>query len=216
MCAEFHNHTPLTPERIVKAALEIVDKGGLESLSMRRLGKQLGVDPMAIYYHVPNKNALYDRLVEHLWLGVVLPEEADDESWQEVLYAVFGAFRERLLGHPRAALLLGARPGTTPTMLRLIDDLLGRLEAKGLGGKEAMQLIDCLSAFTVGKVLGEIGEAQGDLSTSVKTALAAITPETHPHLVATMQSGYVFAPDEEFERGLRALIVGWGLAAAQG
>ncbi|HET6450954.1 MAG TPA: TetR family transcriptional regulator, partial [Spirochaetia bacterium] len=54
----------LTRQRIVAAALQIVDAEGLAALSMRRLGASLGVDPMAVYYHLPNKAALYDAIVE--------------------------------------------------------------------------------------------------------------------------------------------------------
>ena len=54
---------PLTRERVLTAALEIVDREGLARLSMRRLGAELGVDPMAVYYHIPNKAALLDAMV---------------------------------------------------------------------------------------------------------------------------------------------------------
>src|SRR5208337_4377183 len=55
---------PLERERIVQTALELVDRDGLDALSMRRLGAELGVDPMAIYYHIPNKQALLEAIVE--------------------------------------------------------------------------------------------------------------------------------------------------------
>ena len=63
---------PLARERIVEAAVKIIDDEGLEALSMRRLGAALGVNPMAAYYHVPNKAALYDLVLEALMAAVDL------------------------------------------------------------------------------------------------------------------------------------------------
>ena len=203
------NRTPLTRERIIAQALAIVDDSGVDSLSMRRLGQRLGVDPMAVYYHVPNKAALHDGMVEHLWSGVTLPTRTEGERWQDILKTVFSAFRARLLEHPRAVVLIGTRPSTTPALLRLINDALGRLETAGLAGQDAMPLIDCLSGFTIGKVLAEIGEPLGGQADTVQTALAGITPDSHPHIIRTMTSGYTLAPDEQFQRGLNALINGW-------
>lgn len=209
MASVARERAPLSRERIVAVALGCIDADGVDALSMRRLGQRLGVDPMAVYHHVPNKAALFDAIVEHLWSGVRLPAQRPDESWQEVLEEVFAAFRLRLLEHPRAVVLVGTRPSVTPTMLRLVNDTLGRLASAGLSGPDAMQLIDCLSGYTVGKVLAEISEPLGGVSTTVAAALSAVTPDTHPHLVATMAAGYDFAPGEEFDRGLRALIAGW-------
>lgn len=209
MTLEPRERLPLSKERIIAAALNIVDTDGLEHLSMRRLGQQLGVDPMAIYYHIPNKAALHDSLVEYLWSGVALTNLGPVQTWQEVLHTVFSGLRERLLAHPHAAVLVGTRPTTTPTMLRLIEDMLARLENAGLTGKDAMQLLDCLTGFTVGKVLSETNAQKENLTETVAAALATITPDTHPHLCQTMASGYALAPAEGFDRGLLALIQGW-------
>lgn len=200
---------PLSRERIVGAALELIDADGPDKLSMRRLGQALRVDPMAIYYHLPNKAALYDAIVEHVWQSVTLPAPEPGETWQSLLSAVFTDFRDRLRVHPRAAVIVGTRPSVTPALLRLIDTVLGRLAVLGLDGHDAMQLIDCLSGYTIGKVLAEVGEPLGGPAVAVPQALASVTSQTHPHVVAVLHSGYELAPDIEFGRGLRALIHGW-------
>ncbi|GAB3995462.1 hypothetical protein GCM10029992_12760 [Glycomyces albus] len=141
--------------------------------------------------------------------GVELPASADGESWQYVIGAIFRAFRRRLLAHPRAASVVGTRPAVSPAMLVLVEEILARLNAASLGGRDAMELIDCLAGYTIGKVLAETSAALGDEGGTVAAALSAVTPETHPHLVRTLAEGYVLAPDEEFERGLAALIDGW-------
>lgn len=194
------------------AALDLVDDEGVDQLTMRRLGSRLGVDPMAVYYHVANKAALCDGIVELLWSGVRLPAPVPGETWQQIVSELFIGFRQRLLAHPRAVVLVGTRPGITSTLLRLIDETLGRLSDAGLGAADAMQLIDCLSGYTVGKVLAEIGVPDAGASDAVGGALAAVDPSTHPHLVRALVEGYVAAPDAEFRRGLDALVSGWSAA----
>lgn len=196
---------PLTRERIIAAALAIVDAEGSEHLTMRRLGQSLGVDPMTVYHHLPNKAAVLDGIVEQLWDGVELPPAVPGERWQEVMVGVFSAFRARLLQHPKAVPIIGTRPSVTPALFRLIEECLQRLETAGLSGGDAMQLIDCLSAFTIGKVLAEAG----DHPESIAAALASLTPHTHPTLLRALADGYDFAPEAEYDRGLRALIDGW-------
>lgn len=204
-----HHRVPLTREHIVEAALAIVDADGAESLTMRKLGQRLGVDPMAVYHHLPNKAAVLDGIIEHLWDGVRLGPATPGESWQAVLFEVFTAFRVRLLQHPRAVAIIGTRPSVTPAMFRLVEAILQRLEVAGLTGSEAMQLIDCLSGFTIGKVLAETSDVSGGHAEHVGAALASLTPQTHPALLRALAGGYGFAPEEGFERGLRALIDGW-------
>lgn len=210
MAPDATDRLPLTRERIVAAALASIDVHGVDQLSMRKLGQVLKVDPMAVYHHIPNKAALFDAIVEYIWAGVELPARGPGERWQGVLHAAFSALRDRLRQHPRAVVLVGTRPSVTPASLRLIDATLGRLSAAGLPGKDAMQLIDCLSGYTISKVLAETGEALGGASDVVGRALAGVTPQSHPHFAAVLP-GYGFAPDEEFDAGLRALIAGWQL-----
>lgn len=191
--------------------MAIVDADGAEGLTMRRLGERLGVDPMTVYHHLPNKAAVLDGIVEWLWDGVELPPASPTESWQEVVIGVFAAFRERLLAHPRAVAIIGTRPSTTPALFRLIEGCLQRLEAAGLAGSEAMPLIDCLSAFTIGKVLAETSDVAGGHSESIAAALVSLTPQSHPTLLNALAGGYSFTPEAEFRRGLRALVTGWNL-----
>ena len=199
---------PLTRERIVAAALELIDAEGADGLSMRRLGQRLGVDPMAIYYHVPNKAALHDGVVEHLWAGLTLPEAAAPGQWRALLHRVFSDFRARLLEHPRAAVLIGTRPATSAAMLRLIDEVLGLVEAAGLPAGDAMQLIDCLSGYTIGKVLAETAESVA-ASGEVAQTLGGLTADSHPHVIGALMAGYGADPDAQFDRGLTALLEGW-------
>lgn len=206
------NRGTLSREQITAAALDLVDEFGAEQLSMRRLGQRLGVDPMAIYHHLPNKSAVLDGVVELLWSGVNPPPAKPGERWQDVLIAAFTVFRERLLEHPRAIAIVSTRSAATPAMLALVDATIGRVEAAGLPGEEAMPLIDNLTAFTLGKLLAEVSVLDEDRVARMRETLLKITPDSHPHLVGTMARGYEPAPQEQFERGLRALVSGWDAA----
>jgi AcrR family transcriptional regulator len=75
--------TPLSRERILDAALALADAEGVEGLTMRRLAAELGVEAMTIYYHVPNKDAILDALVERVIAEIELPEPGTE--WRSAL-----------------------------------------------------------------------------------------------------------------------------------
>ena len=154
------SRTPLTRERIAEAALALIDNVGIEKFTMRALGQQLDVDPMAIYHHLPNKDAVFDAIVEVLWRGVADAHTEEGHDWQECLFTLFCTVRKHLLAHPRTVLLLGTRPATTPALLDLLEQTLAHINTAELPLGEAMPLMDCLTAFTVGKVLGEVSLQQ--------------------------------------------------------
>lgn len=193
-------------EPIVAAAIALIERDGLDAFSMRRLGAELGVDPMSVYHHVPNKAALFDAIVDWVW-DLTTPEAPEAaEAWPAIATRIFGALREQLLAHPHLAPILGTRPVTTPHMLALTDRALGWLDAAGLPPASAMPLLDCLTAYTIGKVLAEVRGADAE---GPALALASVTPDSHPHLVGALASGYGWEPDAQFERGMDALIAGW-------
>lgn len=95
---------PLTPERIDAAALALVDEGGIKALSMRRLGAALGVDPMAIYHHVPSKQALFHRLVRHVFSAMPAPDPTG--TWDDRVRAWAHAYRTVVAAHPALVLTI--------------------------------------------------------------------------------------------------------------
>jgi AcrR family transcriptional regulator len=101
---------PLTRERIIAAALDLVDEHGLQDLTMRRLGARLGVEAMSLYKHVPNKEAVVEGVRETLLdeLAELRRSQHHSDSWQEALRGVARAFREVCRRHPRALPLFAA------------------------------------------------------------------------------------------------------------
>jgi AcrR family transcriptional regulator len=90
----------LTRERILRAALALVDREGMAALSMRRLATTLGVDPMAIYYHLDGKAAVVAGLVE-LAFGELPVPAPDSDDWRAQVRAIAGAYRDLALSHPK-------------------------------------------------------------------------------------------------------------------
>ncbi len=70
---------------ILETALHIVDRDGPDGLTMRRLGTELGVDPMAVYHYVPSKTALFDGITEAIWASLDVRDINPDDSWQQQL-----------------------------------------------------------------------------------------------------------------------------------
>jgi TetR/AcrR family tetracycline transcriptional repressor len=199
----------LSREYILQATLALIDTDGIEAFSMRRLGAHLEVDPMSIYHYLPNKGALFDGVVELIWTQVTLDEPTPDLPWTEQAAAIMRQFRAALRAHPKAVPIVGTRPAVTPAMLDLLEQALQHLAAAGLSGADAIDLMNCLAAFTIGHVLAELGEPVGGDEIPPASVYAALTTDTHPHLVAAFTGGYGYDPDGQFEHGLTALITGW-------
>ena len=146
----------LTREEILDTALRIIDSEGLAALTMRRLGSALGVDPMMIYRHVPNKEALLDLTVERMRSGMALESLPDNPL--DVLETIFTEYRRVLSEHPNMLPLAMRRTDPTGTSgLRFLID-------QGLAFNDAVELYQSLAAFTVGFTLLGSPLADGQLT----------------------------------------------------
>ena len=121
--------TPLSRDRVLTAAVELADRDGFEALSMRKLGQELGVEAMALYRHVRDKNELLDELAE---LIVGQMEKAyPSQDWKTALRAQVMRAREVMLRHPWSRQVLEARGVTGPNRLAYIESALAILRAGG-------------------------------------------------------------------------------------
>ncbi len=93
---------PLDRQRILRAALRLIDEHGLAELSMRRLGAELGVQAMSLYRHLPNKQAVVEGVRDLIFeeLAALRPAETPSGRWDDGLRALAGAFRETCRRHP--------------------------------------------------------------------------------------------------------------------
>ena len=131
-------------------ALAIVDQDGLSKLSMRRLGADLGVDPMAVYYHVPNKAALLDGLVDAviLELGDV-PGRTAGEDLTDWIVMVFTRFWLQMGKHPHALPLMDTRPISGEAGMLAGEVILTEIELEGVANDVAAQTLMLLTTITI-------------------------------------------------------------------
>ncbi|HZY65898.1 MAG TPA: TetR/AcrR family transcriptional regulator C-terminal domain-containing protein [Rubrobacteraceae bacterium] len=145
---------PLNRERILEAAIDFVDREGLEALSMRKLGAELGVEAMSLYNHVQSKGALLDGMVEVLLRDLKVPPESDD--WEVRVREAYRRFRQLAHAHPNVFPLLIVRPPDTMDGAWLVETFLNTLQAAGFDAKTALQAYRTLTSFTVGYVISEL------------------------------------------------------------
>jgi AcrR family transcriptional regulator len=162
----------LTREGIVDTALALVDRHGLAGLSMRRLGRELGVDPMAIYRHLPDKAALLDGIVDALHAEMDLDSPAGTASWRQELATYAGRVREVLHRHPRAVAVFVTRPGPAGGRERLS----GRLAEAGFTAQTGRTVVECVRGLTLGLVVAEVVDAVGrpDADERFRSGLTAL------------------------------------------
>lgn len=211
--------TPARPRldrrRVLTAALAIVDRDGLDSLSMRRLGAQLGADPMAIYRHVDGKDGLEAGLAELLWGEVARPEAGDDpfSALRRLAYSLRDLFRR----HPAAAPLILRCASLPRSELELFRAYLDALTDGGLSAPAA--ILRPLVAYALGSGYTEstmlsvsCGPAspqamsERDLLLALGQALPAGTP---PELAAAAVAVIADCnPERCFEDGLELMLAG--------
>jgi AcrR family transcriptional regulator len=145
----------LTRQRVLEAALALVDADGLETLSMRKLGAALGVEAMSVYKHVANNDALLDGLVDQLWVEVRdgLPASAE---WAEQLRAYAQTMRAAVHRHPQAASLLLSRCVLPVPMVEIYAALLDTLRDAGFDSATAARTVRSLSGYVLGYVSTEL------------------------------------------------------------
>jgi AcrR family transcriptional regulator len=153
---------PYTRATVLAAALEIIDRDGVERLSMRRLGDAVGRDPMVLYRYVENKAVLLDGVVERVLEQ--LSVDCTDPDWAGQLRRFARGFRELALAHPNVVPLLVTRPLATPLglqplgTLRPLEQILALLIGAGFDGPTALHIYRALFGVLYGHVLSELQE----------------------------------------------------------
>ncbi|MGH3240804.1 MAG: TetR/AcrR family transcriptional regulator [Spirillospora sp.] len=146
---------PLSRRRVLRAAVELADRDGLGSLTMRRLAQEVGVEAMSLYHHVANKEAVFDGLVEVV-LGEVVAaaEDADapppEQDWQAALRARILAAREVFLRHRWAPQVLESRTTTNPLVIAYYDQVVALLRAGGFSFDLAHRALHVLGSRALG------------------------------------------------------------------
>ena len=144
----------LSRERIATMALALLDDEGLETFSMRRLARRLGVGVMSLYRYYPSKDELFSELARQVF-GAAPAEPAPGETWRECLVGLAVSFRRLLLAHPNALPLLFKHGGVPLRGRPAIEAMRQALKDAGLSEPEAADAWRAIGAYLVGYVTVE-------------------------------------------------------------
>ena len=177
---------PLSRERVLRGAVTLADEHGLDALTMRSLGQQLGVEAMSLYNHVANKEAILDGVVEMV-VGEVL-EAADGTDrlsapaeWKAVTRRRILAAREVLLRHRWAPEVLESRTNMPPVLIRYYDELLGLMLQGGFSADLAHHAMHALGSRALG-FTQELFQEDDDMPAETVALMAQQMAAEYPNL----------------------------------
>jgi TetR/AcrR family tetracycline transcriptional repressor len=196
---------PLNRRRILEAAVRFVDREGLEALSMRKLGADLGVEAMSLYNHVPSKSALLDGMVEVLLGELRVPPENHD--WEERIREGWRSFRRLAHEHPNVFPLFLTRPPNTMDGIWLIEEFVKTLRRAGFGPETTLHAFRTLSSYTFGYAMSEIRGFALEPADS-RPGVQSLPPEEFPHTSELRPYLQGVDHDAEFEFGLDRIFMG--------
>jgi TetR/AcrR family tetracycline transcriptional repressor len=176
----------LSREQILAVALQIVDTEGIEALSMRRLATTLGVDPMAIYRHLPDKAALMDSMVEVVFGEFRVPK-LEGVDWKGQVRAFAATYRARVKSHPNLIVYLITHvEASAPAVLAVGEYLCTALVQAGLAPLQVVTatnlIIDYLNGFALGESSGVLGKPEA--YQNFYTLLHSLSAERYPTMRA--------------------------------
>ncbi|MGH8823595.1 MAG: TetR/AcrR family transcriptional regulator C-terminal domain-containing protein [Jiangellaceae bacterium] len=200
--------SPLSRERVLRAAVALADQGGIESLTMRRLGQELGVEAMSLYNHVANKDDILDGIVDLVVGDIGVPPAGTD--WKTAMRQRAISAHEVLLAHPWAAILIMSRFNIGPGMTRYLDATLGRLREGGFSIEGALDAWNTLDSHIYGFTLQELNlpfEVEEAQQVSAEV-LGQLPADEYPYVVEVITEVMRSGRDEDFEFGLDLILDG--------
>jgi AcrR family transcriptional regulator len=203
--------TPLSRPRVLGAAVGLADVAGIESLTMRKLGQELGVEAMSLYNHVANKDDILDGMIDLVFGEIEIPGGADD--WKTAMRRRAISAHDALLRHPWATSLMQSRTKPGPATLRHHDSVLGSLRGAGFSVVMAAHAVSVIDGYVYGFALQQINlplQSQEQVAEVGQGILRQLAGD-YPHLAEmitehAMKPGYDYA--DEFEFGLDLILDG--------
>jgi AcrR family transcriptional regulator len=202
----------LNRDLVLRAAVALADSGGLESLTMRRLGQDLGVEAMSLYKHVANKSDLLDGMVDLVFAEIELP--APGSPWRAAMRGRAVSARAALVRHPWATPLMQSRTAPGPATLHHHDTVIGTLRGAGFSVELTAHAFSAMDAYVYGFALQQRSLPFDTLEEAQEVGrqmFARMPPGAYPHLTELtvqhiLQPGYDYG--DEFEYGLDVLLDG--------
>ena len=202
----------VTADDVVAAAIEILDREGVDALTIRRVAEACGLSPMGLYRHVRDKDDLLDRVVDAV-VGPVLGDLEVSGSWDQQVADLFRHLRRLNLDHPGIAALCVLRPTPVLGVARFYARMLAALAEGGFTGTDAVHAFDTLLMFTFGSVLWEIPRTT-DVRVRERLIPIAIGDEAATQIIERANELSQRDPTEYFEAGLNTILD--GLRASRG
>jgi AcrR family transcriptional regulator len=202
----------VTRERLLRAALVLADAGGIESLSMRKLGHKLGVEAMSLYNHVANKDDVLDGIVDLVFSEIALP--SGRAQWKTAMRRRAISVRDVLVRHPWATSLMQSRTKPGLATLRHNDSVIGTLREAGFTIDMAAHAFSVMDGYIYGFALQQMNlpsQTSDEAAELAENILGELPPDEYPHLAEmltehAMKPGYDYA--DEFEFGLDLILDG--------
>jgi len=192
--------------------MRLADEGGLEAISMRKLGQELGVRAMSLYKHVAGKDDILDGMVDLVTADFEVP--APGEPWQQAIRRSATSARAVLLVHPWASSLIESRTSVGPARLRYLDSVVGVLSAAGFPISVVAQAVMAIDSHTYGFVLQELALPFGpEAAPQAADAFAEGLPPGEHRNLAAMAELVMTSPGgvvADFAFGLDLILDGLG------
>ena len=208
----------LNADRIIEAGMTLLDRDGLDGLSMRRLGVELGSGATSVYWHVPSKDALLDLVVDRLMEEAnAATRNAPGSTWRAELAAHAMALRVVLERHAAAAALLSTRAPVGPEGLRFMEGVMSALADAGFGGRQRALAYAALTGYTIGQVILEQRRAPTDRGPRSTTGnqlqrlgilLRGVPRGRFPGVFESAADLAELTDEEAFEYGLQRMLDG--------
>ena len=197
----------LSRASIAAAALELLDRTGLEAFSMRRLADELGVGTMTLYGYFRSKSELLDAVMDAAASEV--DANAPDASWRDRAAALARTTRANLERHPSLVQIRLQQPIGRPSQFRITESAIGALIDAGLPRREAARAFRVLFTYTFGFVAFSPTATAGEARRDIRAAHASLPPDEYP-LLSSMADDAVAAAagDEQFDYGLELILDG--------
>lgn len=212
VAAETPTRTPLSRERVLRAAVAVADEGGITSLTIRSLAQQLGVKPMSVYHHVANKDEILDGIVDIVFSEIELP--APDDDWRTGMARRAHSARQVLKGHRWAIGLLETRTSPGPATLHHHDRILDTLLNAGFSLELTAHAYAMIDSYVYGFALQEAGlpfDGPDTVADIARPIMERFATGEYPRMVQ-MATEYYFRPGydfgAEFEFGLSLILDG--------
>ncbi|UTI63036.1 TetR/AcrR family transcriptional regulator C-terminal domain-containing protein [Paraconexibacter antarcticus] len=204
----------LSRERVLDAARTLIERDGAGALTMRRLGREVGVEAMSLYNHVSNRDAVLDGLGEFLMSEVDAEPGAD---WRESCRDFAAQLRAIALTHPATFSLVGLRPLRSAAALAPVERLLQNLVAAGAAPDQALAMYRTLASFARGYAMAEVTGFTVDASTpSGRRPLRALPRADFPILRERLKELEPLRSDAAFTAGLDAMLDGFAGGSMRG